>query len=215
MSSCAARQYYILRRLLFSSLMLVSGLPPLAQSTPGRSARVVFDLFPIDASCVCVDTKTDTATVTSREATIRGRVFQIFRDKATKRGIFRLDVGSPDVKWWNYGVAAEGDFNGDGVQDYAWYGGDDTSDLKYVFLSSEAGYQRLDVYKTIGKEWARKFPTSHRLQFSSDSGDSLTKESLVRSSGALTLEGVVTIFKGGSQQDHLLRISESAFVFSK
>lgn len=209
-----AGRCHILRCLLFSGL-LVCGSTALTQPAPGGSARSVFSLFPIDASCVCVKTKSQTATVASREATIRGRVFQIFMDKATKHEIFRVDVGSPDVKWWNYGVATEGDFNGDGVQDYAWYGGDDTSDVEYVFLSSQGSHRRLDVYKTMEREWARRFPAGPRLQFHRDVGDSLTKESLHRSSGALTLQGVVTTIKGKSQQDHPLRVSESNFAFSK
>jgi hypothetical protein len=58
---------------------------------------------------------------------------------------------------WHYGIAAEGDFNGDGLPDYSWYGGDDTGEELYLFLSSDSGYKRIDLLKTIEAAWQRRF----------------------------------------------------------
>lgn len=119
--------------------------------------RVVYRLFPEDFSCSCIVAKKKTKTVEGSEVTVRDKVFQVFKDCKSKRELFRVYLGSPKLKWWHYGISLEGDFNGDGVPDYSWYGGDDTSDELYVFLSSDGAYKKLNVYKTFEAEWARTF----------------------------------------------------------
>jgi len=63
------------------------------------------------------------------------------------------------VKTWVYGIVDEGDFNEDGIPDYSWYGGDDTGEEEYLFLSSATGYLRVDIFKTARQAWKRKFKT--------------------------------------------------------
>ena len=78
-----------------------------------------------------------------------------------RRELYRIAVGSyqngEGDQLWNYGIANEGDFNGDGVPDYSWYGGDDTGDEMYLFLSSDNGYKRVDLLKTVEAAWQRRF----------------------------------------------------------
>jgi hypothetical protein len=125
-----------------------------------------FPLFQIDRSCVCVKVKKETKTVTSTEIQV-GRpdqkaVYQVFWSRTLpKRELFRIEVGrSFDgqlVRTWFYGIAEEGDFNGDGVPDYSWYGGDDTGLEMYLFLSSDGVYKRVDLINTIEFAWHRRF----------------------------------------------------------
>jgi CelD/BcsL family acetyltransferase involved in cellulose biosynthesis len=58
---------------------------------------------------------------------------------------------------WLYGIGAHGDFNGDGVRDYSWHGGDDTSDSMYVVLSSASGFRTVDVNATMEAAWTRRY----------------------------------------------------------
>jgi hypothetical protein len=75
--------------------------------------------------------------------------------------LFRVEIGDYSsgalIKTWHYGIAAEGDFNGDGLPDYSWYGGDDTGEERYLFLSSDSGYKRVDLLKTVEAAWQSRF----------------------------------------------------------
>jgi hypothetical protein len=89
-------------------------------------------------------------------------IFQVFWSPTTPtQELFRVRVGTlvgqDPVKWWNYGLCDEADFNGDGKPDYVWYGGDDTSFELYLFLSSSNRYQRIDVLRTVQAAWQRQF----------------------------------------------------------
>jgi hypothetical protein len=140
------------RSLLGASLGLavVLAAPGMFYAQKDAPAKVTYRLFR-------VRTKSETATIQGAKITSRKKVYQVFRDKQTKAELFRVEIGDTQMTWWNYGITEEDDFNGDGVPDYAWYGGDDTSQEEYVFLSSDSGYRRLDVYKTMQREWARTF----------------------------------------------------------
>jgi len=125
-----------------------------------------FSLLQIDRSCVCIRAKKETKTVTATELRI-GRaahqvVYQVFWSRtAPKQKLFRIEIGRDFngklVQLWNYGVANEGDFNGDGNPDYSWYGGDDTGQEMYLFLSSDNGYKSVDLLKTVEAAWHRLF----------------------------------------------------------
>jgi len=121
-----------------------------------------FQLYRSDETCYCVNTKPETLTIRASEK-ISGKIaVQIFSPRnRPEQELFRVRIGeyfgSDMVKWWNYGIADEGDFNGDGKVDYAWYGGDDTSFVMYLFMSSDHGYAKVDVLKTLEAAWKRRF----------------------------------------------------------
>ena len=123
-------------------------------------------LYRIDPSCVCIKTSKQTKTVIATETRV-GKVshqvvYQVFWSRTTPRSeLFRVIIGSyfngELVQLWNYGIANEGDFNGDGLPDYSWYCGDDTGAELYIYLSSDSGYKRVDVLKTVEAAWQRRF----------------------------------------------------------
>lgn len=125
-----------------------------------------FALFQIDKSCGCVKQKKQTKTVASAEVYVgkpgHQTVYEVFWSRTSpKRELFRIEVGrSFDgqlVRTWFYGIVDEGDFNGDGVPDYSWYGGDDTGQEMYLLRSSDGGYKRIDLLKTVEAAWRRRF----------------------------------------------------------
>lgn len=127
--------------------------------------RTTFLLYRMDKSCVCVKTKKQTKTLRATEARTGKFVYQVFWSRTEpKRELFRIRVGtavgSGEEKWWNYGIADEADFNGDGVPDYSWYGGDDTGFEMHLSLSSRNGYTKVDVLKTVQAAWKRRFRTA-------------------------------------------------------
>jgi hypothetical protein len=124
-----------------------------------------FLLYQMDRSCVCIAAKKRTRTATASEIRSGKAMYEVFRSRTVPpRELFRVRVGtvvSGDVvKWWNYGIADEADFNGDGRPDYSWYGGDDTSFAMYLFLSSGDQYRQVDVLKTIQAAWRQRFHTA-------------------------------------------------------
>lgn len=132
------------------------------KQTELRARPTTFIVFPYDKKCSCINTDSDSATVSVKEVRENGKVFQSFTELVTHREIFRTAVGSlvngEEIKFWNYGLAEERDFNGDRKPDYAWYGGDDTSFEKLLILSAPRGYQKVDVIATVKKRWAKEFP---------------------------------------------------------
>jgi hypothetical protein len=109
-----------------------------------------------------VRTRKETPTVISSEATSGQTIYQIFYAiKDRTRELFRARIGdfiaSEPVKFWNYGIVDEGDFNSDGLQDYFWYGGDDSGAAMYLFLSSTRGYTKVDIFQTLKAAWKRRF----------------------------------------------------------
>ncbi len=198
--------------LLLGGLFLASGYSFPQQTTAGKAS---FPLFLIDKTCACVATRSSTETAASSEITIRKQVFQVFRDNRTERELFRVHIGGPGWKWWHYGIAGEADFNGDGVQDYAWYGGDDTFDALYVFLSFETGYRRLDIYKTLQHGWVR---TSHSAapDFADfDCGYSVSEIKLLRDSTGLSLLADVLSDAHPNAPPRHIRVASSDFIYSE
>lgn len=112
------------------------------------------------------DTRTtkETRTVTSLETTSDQTIYQVFYSQTgQRRELFRVRIGaiiaSEPVKFWNYGIVSERDFNGDGSLDYFWYGGDDSGDAMYLLLSSKRGYTKVDIHETLKRAWNRRFTT--------------------------------------------------------
>ena len=126
-----------------------------AQSTEG--------IFPGDASCVCIKTRSETTTVNAREVRSGDEIWQAFFDKKSGEEIFRIEIGrrldGEDLKFWNYGVVVQRDFNADGIDDFSWYGGDDTSRAAYVVLSTSSAFRKIDVYATLSAAYARRLKT--------------------------------------------------------
>lgn len=143
--------------LLLTASLAFGQVPPKAKK---------FVLYQMDLSCACTKVRKVTKTVIATEINVGKAahevVYQVFWSRTTpKRELFRVEIGDYSsgalIKTWHYGIAAEGDFNGDGLPDYSWYGGDDTGEERYLFLSSDSGYKRVDLLKTVEAAWQSRF----------------------------------------------------------
>ena len=135
-------------------------VPLLAAISSGQDSaqKKKFTVYRTGQSNCCIDSDTVTTTETSEGKSL----YQVFWLRtAPRHELFRVrigdHVGRDDVKWWKYGLAAEADFNGDGLPDYVWYGGDDTGFALYLFLSSAGHYKRTDILKTVEAAWQQRF----------------------------------------------------------
>jgi hypothetical protein len=194
-------------QLVFQLLFLVSlsaGQPPPAAKT--------FDIFPLDS--ISRDIRTHdwkASTVSDSEVEVSGRLYQVFRDGKTSQEKFRVDIGRPELKWWVYGIRAEGDLNLDWKKDYVWYGGDDTSHVLYVFLSHGSGYKQLDVVRTVKENWTRLFPTIPVPDFDVAAASSRAlKISLIQNSMKLILRAQIEIgeIESETKQKYLVDVAE-------
>jgi hypothetical protein len=172
----------------------------------------------MDKSCVCIRAKHETASTSAKEEHIGNLVYQVFWSRTIqKHELFRVAVGSSTghdaVMLWNYGIANEGDFNGDGVPDYAWYGGDDTSFEMYLFLSTGSQYERIDIVKTVQFAWQQRFHTSARDLGELDSRYSLDNIVLQRSEAGLVLfaEVIQSEVNGTIKGTYQFRITRADF----
>ncbi|HWX54461.1 MAG TPA: hypothetical protein VN176_07700 [Verrucomicrobiae bacterium] len=130
---------------------------PGVQPSDGTSAE--FRLYRPD-----IKTRKQTKTVAASELRSGGVIYQVFRSRSGQQDeLFRVAVGEaggPNApKLWNYGIVDEADFNGDGLPDYSWYGGDDTGFAMYLFLSSDHGYTRISLTNTLEAAWKQRFHT--------------------------------------------------------
>jgi hypothetical protein len=135
----------------------------LSTSALGQQFVSMSTLFPINKECSCIKTRAITDTIQSREVTERGRLWQVFQKRGTSRELFRVDLGDakPEApRPWNHGIVVEGDLNGDAQPDFSWYGGDDTSEALYLFLSSPHGYSQINIIKTLQQAWKHRHHTS-------------------------------------------------------
>ena len=179
----------MITRCLPTTVLLLTAVCVSAQET-GVSSK--FALYQMDKSCVCIRTKHETVSTSATEEHMDNRVYQVFWSRTIpKRELFRIEVGNGSghdaVMLWNYGIANEGDFNGDGVPDYAWYGGDDTGSEMYLFLSAGSHYERIDVLKTVRSAWQQRFHTSARDLGESDGPYALDNVVLQHSAARLVL----------------------------
>ena len=129
-------------RLLFSLALSLMGL--VAQPPAVR------DLFPPRPTC----------RMPAKDVRVGRTEYQVIFDPKTGRELFRIHIGRlDDGKWlklWNYHIQNCGDFNRDGVLDYSWYGGDDTTSEHFLILSTPAGYRTVDITSTFMREWVRQ-----------------------------------------------------------
>ncbi len=146
-------------------------------------------------------------------------VFQVLINKRTGRELFRVQVGTTEGTYWVYGLVQEADFNGDGIPDFSWHGGDDTSDRSLAVLSSPNGYRKVDIEATLRGEWRRRFPSDPPDKSLTD--DPIFSDmKLVRKSGRLLLQGIIRYSDisrsdGSKDYEHLLRVKEQNFVYVK
>jgi hypothetical protein len=119
------------------------------------------DIFPIDPKCVCHLTRPKTNALSSKEVVVGDQIQQVFSDRTGKEA-FRLDIGfrdakEGDIKFWLYGLVLERDLNADGILDYSWYGGDDTSHAFRLALSSGKIFRIVDVQKSVSRAYSIRF----------------------------------------------------------
>jgi len=193
-------------------------------STPAaradQSGSIEFELYPADSNMGYTDLIHD-ETATARPIVVRkgAHIFQVLLNKRTGRELFRVDVGRPEATYWVYGLVREGDFNGDGIPDFSWHGGDDTSDKNLAVLSSPNGYRKVDVEATLLGEWRRRFPNDPPAKSLTDD-PIFSGMKLVRKSGKLSLQRAVRYTDisrsdGIKNYEHLLRAKEQNFVYVK
>lgn len=144
------------------SALLPMALAACIPATAQMPSRV--EIFPDDATCHCIRTHHETSSVMASETSFGHTILQIFRDRRSGRELFRVPVGwtenGQQDKWWNYGIAAEVDLNGDGMPDYSWYGGDDGSYEMDIFLSSRTGYRKVDLIDLLQQALSRETHTN-------------------------------------------------------
>jgi len=201
-------------------LLSFLSVPYLFVAAAGQPRHAEFELYPADTNMGRTNLQLDD-TRSARPIIMKraGRIFQVLIDKRTGRELFRVDIGVPEASYWVYGLVREADFNGDGIPDFSWHGGDDTSELNLLALSSSRGYRKVDIDATLEREWRRRYPSDSR-------GDNLLDDpvfsnvKLVRTARKLWLHGVVH-FSDASNVDQIrnyerqLRASEDNFVFVK
>jgi hypothetical protein len=191
-------------------------------AAPAQSKTVSFDFFPQDSNMGRTDLKQDD-TRTARPKIVKSgkRIYQIIIDKRTGREIFRVLVGTDEASWWVYGLIQEADINGDGIPDFCWHAGDDTSALNLVVLSSSSGYRKVDVGETLQREWKRRFPSERLENIEGTDGADASDLKLIRTSERVIIRAVVTSrFYDPKIDDmksyvHQLRVPEARFVYVK
>ena len=152
-----------MKKVIVQTAVLLLIMAMCAGAQPSNNASPVeFHLYSVDKGCICIRTTAETSTIRASEKTLGKIAVQIFSARNSPgQELFRVRIGefhgSDMVKWWNYGIVDEEDFNGDGTVDYSWYGGDDTSFVMYLFMSSGHGYFKVDVLKTLEAAWKRRF----------------------------------------------------------
>lgn len=155
-------------------------------------------------------------TVSETTEVVEGAVFTVVRCKKTKHEHFRIRIGEPGVTWWNYGITGEGDLNGDGKTDYGWYGGDDTSIVRYAFISTRKGFRKVDVDETFRRAWKRDHASEEALRDIQlvGEGDWIEQVRMVRSTKGLILEGIVVRDRDDDQKRPMLSVAQQDFVYT-
>ncbi len=206
-----------MRWLLIAGVGLLAALP----ASSGRAAPpagTTFALLPVNKACACIKPLSSVDGLTWRDQAVGRRLFQVFSERKSGRELFRFEIGtridSTWVNWWNYGIAAKGDFNEDGFQDFSWYGGDDTSDAKYVLLSSPKGYRRVDIYASLAKAWKLRY-RAKAPEFASVASEFSEEDVRIeRSAGTMTLFATVRRSAVQPGRTYRVQIGEADFVFA-
>jgi hypothetical protein len=178
------------------------------------------DIFPGDASCVCIKTRSETRTVNAREVRSGDEIWQAFFDKKTGKEIFRVEIGrrlnGEDSKFWNYGLVVQKDLNADGIDDFSWYGGDDTSRAAYVVLSTSNAFRKIDVYATLSAAYARRLKTNPPDLNKIDLDFEVRDEKIETNLGNLLLTATVIDARNAAKaRTTVLRVASDNFVTAK
>lgn len=197
---------------------------PSSPSAPATASSGAL-LFRMQADCGCIRTRKATATIQSVKV-VEGpegqrTTYQSFRLRTEPDiEVFRVPVewveqGESNA-WWNYGIANEGDFNGDGQPDYAWYGGDESGGVLLLFLSGPYGYVQIDVLKTIEKAWEKRLHQPAPDFADPESTDWAIEAIRIRKEDAGLVLAVVAVDHPDAsrrkQSDLRLEIAEAEFV---
>ena len=192
-------------------------------STPAAAAlqprSTEFELYPEDSKIGRTDLIHDETATARPIVRKQGKhIFQVFISKRSGRELFRVDVGTTEATFWVYGLIREADFNGDGIPDFSWHGGDDTSQLNLAVLSSPSGYRKVDLEATLRREWRCRFP-SDPAEKSLLEDPVYSDMKLMRKAGRLLLQGIIrfsdTSGDRNKDYEHLLRVKEQNFVYVK
>jgi len=217
----------LLQIAVISILALNSQQPGLAQEPVRKlhhTAPKIAVFYPFDSDELGRTdlTHVQTATAAPHEVNVGKRIFQVFTDKRTGRELFRVDVGNNEARWWVYGLLLERDFNGDGVPDFSWHGGDDTSSLNLIVLSHKGRYRKVDAFGSLEREWKRRFPSDPIEDLDESETAEITDIKLTRQSDKLVLEALIKftdIYKRNIDDiktyTHRVRVPESRFVYMK
>src|ERR1019366_6091008 len=213
-SQVASKVHFVNATKLRISVVLLILASAYAQES--RDTKKVV-LYQKDTGCVSNNAKNGPKFITATEARVGKSMYQVFWSHTEpKREVFRVKVGTfvgQDVlKWWNYGIGDEDDFNGDGVPDYTWCGGADTGFAMYLFLSSNGQYQRAEVLKTVQAAWQ---PPFHRPapDLGRAGSYALDDTMLERSAPGLVLLAKVNhvTIDGTNKETYQFRIGEADF----
>jgi hypothetical protein len=98
-------------------------------------------------------------TLRAQRITKEKSIYESYIEKGSGRELFQVRIGDTESQLWRFGITAEGDFNGDGRLDYAWYGGDDTASEHFLFLSCQRGYCGYDISRSFAVAYAREQKT--------------------------------------------------------
>lgn len=183
-------------------------------------AADTFEVFPADQTCACVRLLTSHRFLRAEERRVGERIVQVFLNKTTGKEEFRVSIGTvfdtEELKLWRYGLAVARDLNRDGVEDFSWYGGDDTNHHHFLFLSSPAGYRKIEINATFARKWHRL--TGQRVDFHSV-GDTVFLRNIVVEHAAeglsLVAEMGTTLPAPSARQPRRLRAYEPEFIIAR
>jgi len=177
-------------------------------------------LFPVENNSVV--TRAETKTVIGQEVIAKGKVFQFFVHRKTKKKLFGIQIGrisnKKRVTFWNYGISREGDFNEDGKTDYSYFAGDDTSEISLLFLSHPSGHREINIQESVAREWKRLFPRAPKSDFQDFSSTTVTNVGLVKKGAAKVMNAkVVAQAQSGpvAPVERFLSIPEDRFVITR
>jgi hypothetical protein len=148
---------------------------------------------------------TENHTVTCDETWEGDNLFLLCRNNKDDHEMFRKLIGDRHVKYRNYGISEQKDFNGDGKPDFALFAETGTTRQFLLELSSPKGYRRVDMTKTIGRYL-------HRRQRETANVSDLKDVRLIRSGHSLTISATV-VLSAGKETRTRITIPESDFVW--
>ncbi len=151
-----------MRKMIFAVLMMFISNSLTAQTTKNE---IRTRLFGQEQRCKLPGKKTHPKFIVEKDHRIGNRLYQEYWSKdEPARKLFSIAYGTYYKKdglltYWFASMKDECDMNGDGIPDYMWYGGDDTSQEEWLFYSVGQEYKSVDLYKTAEQAWLKQFKT--------------------------------------------------------